>query len=154
MNWTIERLVDATDVAGVAEVERRSFSNPWTEEMLAAEVRNAEVAHVYVIRTPEAPVAGYASFWLVFDELHINNVAVSPELRGRGLGTALMEHILRQGELIGGRSATLEVRRSNEDALRLYQRLGFRITGIRPRYYTNPVEDALILWRHELGANH
>jgi ribosomal-protein-alanine N-acetyltransferase len=95
------------------------------------------------------PVAGFCAFWLVFDEIHINNVAVRPQFRGRGIGTTLMHHVLAEGRELGARRATLEVRASNEAARRLYERLGFYVAATRRNYYTNPVEDALILWRDE-----
>jgi ribosomal-protein-alanine N-acetyltransferase len=85
----------------------------------------------------------------VLDEIHINNVAILPALRGRGIGTQLMRRVFDEARRLGARRATLEVRASNEGARRLYERLGFRVASVRPRYYTNPVEDALILWRDE-----
>jgi ribosomal-protein-alanine N-acetyltransferase len=87
----------------------------------------------------------------VLDELHINNLAVLPAFRRKGVAGALLEHVLKEGSALGARRATLEVRRSNEAARRLYERLGFTVTGIRRGYYTNPVEDALILWRDDLA---
>jgi [ribosomal protein S18]-alanine N-acetyltransferase len=86
----------------------------------------------------------------VFDEVHINNLAVAPAHRGRGYGTELLRHALAEGRRLGARRATLEVRQSNLAAQRLYARLGFRVAGRRPAYYTHPVEDAFILWRDTL----
>ena len=97
-------------------------------------------------------MAGFCACWLVFDEVHINNVAIRPIYRGMGMGTALLRHVLAEGRRLGARRATLEVRASNTGARRLYERLGFYVAGTRRNYYTNPVEDALILWRDE-GAN-
>ena len=76
------------DLDGVLAVEAASFTNPWTREMYEWELQNRSVCHIYVVRTPECRVAGFCAFWLVVDEIHINNVAVLPEYRGRGLGTA------------------------------------------------------------------
>lgn len=146
----IEPLGDAAaDLEGVLEVERESFTNPWTREMYAWELRNRAVCHIYVVRTAECRVAGFCAFWLVFDEIHINNVALRPACRGVGLGTALLLHVFAEGRRLGARRATLEVRAGNAEALRLYERLGFRVAGTRPGYYTNPTEDALILWRED-----
>lgn len=143
----IDRLGAEPDLTGVLEVESESFNNPWTREMYAWELQNQEVCHIYVVRTPDCEVAGFCAFWLVFDEMHINNVAMRPAFRGRGLGTALMHHVLAEGARLGAPRATLEVRASNVAARRLYERLGFRLGGSRRNYYSNPVEDAVILWR-------
>ena len=144
--FSIEPLRDDRDLEGVLEVEEESFSNPWTRDMYAWELQNRSVCHIYVVRTPQHAVAGFCAFWLVFDEVHINNVALRPALRGQGIGTALMRHVFQEGRRLGARRATLEVRASNVGARRLYERLGFSVTSTRRNYYTNPVEDALILW--------
>jgi ribosomal-protein-alanine N-acetyltransferase len=130
----------------VLEVEDESFTNPWTRDMYTWELQNRNVCHIFVVRTPECLVAGFCAFWLVFDEIHINNVALRPAYRNQGLGTALMHHVMRAARELGARRATLEVRASNAGARRLYERLGFYVAGSRRNYYTNPVEDALILW--------
>lgn len=147
MTFSIEPLAGERDLDGVLEVERESFTNPWTREMYTWELQNRAVCHIYVVRTPELPVAGFCAFWLVFDEIHINNVAVRPGFRSQGLGTALMHRVFEEAQRLGARRATLEVRASNTGARRLYERLGFYLSGTRRNYYTNPVEDALILWR-------
>src|SRR5262245_17702302 len=113
--------------------------------MYAWELQNRAVCHIFVVRTASRPVVGFCAFWLVVDEIHINNVAVLPELRGQGMGTSLMTHVLEEARRLGALRATLEVRASNERARRLYERLGFYPAGTRRHYYTNPVEDALIL---------
>jgi ribosomal-protein-alanine N-acetyltransferase len=100
-----------------------------------------------VARTPECPVAGFCAFWLVFDEIHINNLAIRPQFRRQGLGSAVLRHVLAEAHRLGATRATLEVRASNSEARRLYERLGFQVAAIRPGYYSKPVEDALILWR-------
>ena len=147
--YTIEVLEGDEDLQGVLEVEGESFTNPWTREMYAWELQNRAVCHIYLVRTPECRVAGFCAFWLVFDEIHINNVALRAAFRRQGVGTALMRHVLGEGKRLGARRATLEVRASNEPARRLYERLGFYVAGTRRSYYTNPVEDAVILWRDE-----
>jgi ribosomal-protein-alanine N-acetyltransferase len=146
IGWTIDRVTSADELDGVVEVERQSFSSPWTREMFAWELEHSDVSRLYVIRTPTHPVAGFCSFWMIYDELHVNNLAIRPECRGRGLGSALLRHVLELGVERGVRQATLEVRRSNAGAQALYRRMGFREVGVRRAYYTHPVEDALILW--------
>ena len=145
--YWIERMGGDDDLAGVLEVENESFTNPWTRDMYAWELQNRSVCHIFVVRTPDCTVAGFCAFWLVFDEIHINNVAMRPKFRGLGIGTALLDHVLTEARNLGARRATLEVRASNEGARRLYDRLGFYVAGTRRNYYSHPVEDALILWR-------
>lgn len=145
--FRIEPLDGDADLDGVLSVEGESFTNPWTREMYAWELRNRAVCHIYVVRTEARPVVAFCAFWLVVDEAHINNLAVFPDLRGRGIGTALLRHALEEARRLGAVRATLEVRASNGPARRLYERLGFTEAGTRRAYYTNPVEDAVILWR-------
>jgi ribosomal-protein-alanine N-acetyltransferase len=135
------------DLDGILRVEEESFTNPWTRAMYTWELQNPEVCHIYVVRTPECRVAGFCAFWLVVDEVHVNNVAVRPAYRAQGLGTALMRRVLTEARRLGAVRATLEVRASNERARRFYVAMGFSVTATRPRYYTDPSEDALILWR-------
>ncbi|HXE79796.1 MAG TPA: ribosomal protein S18-alanine N-acetyltransferase [Vicinamibacterales bacterium] len=148
-SWYIEPLSGEQDLAGVLEVDELSFTRPWTRAMYTTEFLNRDTSRLYVLRTPEFPVAGYCAAWFVLDEVHINNLAVRPQCRRRGYGAALLRHVLEEGARAGARRATLEVRRSNEAARRLYERFGFRIAGVRRDYYTHPTEDALILWREE-----
>jgi ribosomal-protein-alanine N-acetyltransferase len=147
--YWIEPLHDETDLQGVLEVEAESFINPWTRDMYSWELQNRAVCHIFLVRTDECRVAGFCAFWLVFDEVHINNVAMRPRFRAQGIGTALLRHVLGEARRLGARRATLEVRSSNERARRLYERLGFYVAGVRRNYYTDPVEDALILWRED-----
>lgn len=146
----IEPLSDEDDLTGVLEVETESFTNPWTREMYQWELTNRDLCRIYVVRTSEHRVAGFCAFWLVLDEIHINNVALRPACRGLGLGTALMRHVLAEGRRLGARRATLEVRASNAGARRLYERLGFAVGGTRRNYYSSPPEDALILWHEQV----
>lgn len=146
-SFVIERMETESDLDGVATLEAACFTNPWTREMLAGELARNQFARVYVLRLPDTPVAAFCACWLVVDELHINTIAVAGGFRRRGLGRALMRRVLADMEAEGIRRATLEVRQSNEPARRLYETLGFTLAGIRPGYYTQPEEDALILWR-------
>ena len=149
----IDRTDGAADLDGILAVEEASFTNPWTRAMYEWELQNRSVCHILVVRTTERRVAGFCSFWLVVDEIHINNVAILPEYRARGFGTRLMRRVLTEGLRLGAVRTTLEVRASNEPARRFYEALGFRVTAARKRYYTNPVEDALILWREPNGGS-
>ena len=144
---TVERLATAADLDGVLAIEDASFNNPTTREWYEAELLRPEVCFIYVLRTDESPVAAFCAFWRVVDQIHINNLAVRPECRGRGLATRLLEAVMAEAVQMGVQSATLEVRRSNEPALRLYAKAGFVQAGVRRNYYTQPVEDALVLVR-------
>ena len=126
------------------------FSSPWTREMYLAELDNRGVSHFYLAKTPLGEVVGFCSFWHVLEELHINNLAVSPACRRSQVATTLLRRVLEDGVKLGASRATLEVRRSNEPARLLYEKFGFSVAGVRRAYYNHPVEDALVLWRNEL----
>ncbi len=146
----VERVNTDADLDAVAELEARCFSNPWTRDMRAQELAHSEVAHVFVLRLPEQPVAAFCSCWIIGDELHINTMAVDGAHRRLGLATHLLRHVLGAAARRGALRATLEVRRSNEPARHLYESLNFRVTAVRPQYYTQPEDDALVLWRENL----
>ena len=148
--WSIARLAGDDELERVVEIEAASFSRPWTREMLMRELRHSEVTRVYVVKLPDGRIVAFCACWLVMDEVHINTLAVEAPMRGRGIATALLEHVLADVIGAGALQATLEVRRSNTAALRLYERLGFVIAAVRPKYYADPEEDGLILWRHDL----
>ncbi len=144
----VERLATAADLDGVLAIEDASFNNPTTREWYEAELLRPEVCYIYVLRTPEAPVAAFCAFWRVAEQIHINNLAVRPELRGQGLASRLLDEVMAASARLGMESATLEVRRSNTPALGLYAKAGFVEAGVRRNYYTQPVEDALVLVRN------
>lgn len=150
MEFVIERLAADADLEPILALEATAFTNPWPREMLARELADSPVSRLFVLRTPERAAAAFCLCWVVIDELHINTVAVDPDLRRHGLATALMRHVIADAIASGARRATLEVRRSNAAAIALYERLGFVVCAERPRYYTKPDEDALILWRENL----
>lgn len=147
----IERLRTEADLDAVAALEARCFSNPWTREMLARELAQSDVAHVFVLRVPGQRVAAFCSCWIIRDELHVNTMAVDFPWRRQGLGRRLLRHVLAEAAARGATRATLEVRRSNTAALQLYESLGFRVAAVRPAYYTDPPDDALILWCEQLA---
>ena len=141
----IERLASEEDLDAVLAIEEASFNNPTTREWYQRELERPDVCFIYVLRTPEHPVAAFCAFWLVAGQAHINNLAVLPALRGRGLGTQLLKALIGEVARLGASVMTLEVRESNTPALQLYQRAGFKQAGVRKNYYTKPVEDALVL---------
>ena len=147
MSFVIERLRGAQDLAQVIEIEEASFYNPTTREWYETELQRPEVCFIYVLRTSADHVAAFCAFWLVADQAHINNLAVRPENRGRGLGVMLLKAIVSEAQRLGATSMALEVRASNLAARRLYEKAGFAQEAVRKNYYNNPVEDALILVR-------
>lgn len=148
----IAPLLSPSDLDAILAIEAASFTSPWTREMYLAELDNVGVSFCYTARDGAGNIVGFCSFWRVLDELHINNVAVAPAHRRQGIGTALLTFVLSEGAKLGAQRASLEVRRSNDVALQVYERLGFAVAGVRRAYYTNPVEDALVLWREGLQA--
>ncbi len=142
---SVDKLHGPGDLEGVLEIEELSFNNPTTREWYERELQRPEVCFIYVLRLPAYPVAGFCGFWRIAAEMHINNLAIRPDLRGRGLGRFLLQASLAAAAELGASSATLEVRRSNAAARALYTRAGFYEAGVRRNYYTKPVEDALVL---------
>lgn len=151
--WVIEPLTHG-DIDDVLALEEAAFTNPWTRAMYLAEIENVSVSYCFLARDADRRPVGFCSFWRVLDELHINNLAVLPERRRNGIGSMLLTFVLKKGEEFGARRATLEVRRSNEPALLLYERFGFSVAGVRAGYYSKPVEDALVLWLEDLHNPH
>jgi ribosomal-protein-alanine N-acetyltransferase len=149
---TIERLSSEGALDEVAILEAASFQTPWTREMRARELRESEVARLYVLRVEDGRVAAFCACWVIYDELHVNTIAVDPARRRQGLARSLMDYVCEDAARGGARRATLEVRRSNQAALALYTGLGFEVRAVRPAYYANPEEDALILWREGLTS--
>lgn len=127
-------------------IDAESFLRPWTRSMYEAAFDTA-VTRVHVLGPHGGPPVAYCSAWLLPGELHINNLAVIPAWRRQGLARQLLQAVLAAAEAEGAPRATLEVRRSNLAAIRLYEGLGFKVSAVRPDYYLEPVEDALVLWR-------
>jgi len=152
MPLQITQLTSADQIPSVLEIETASFTSPWTREMYLAELENRNVSYCFLASFDNGPAIGFCSFWRVLDELHINNLAVLPDFRHRGVGAELLAFVLNEGARLGALRATLEVRRSNTPALMLYERYGFTVAAIRRDYYTNPQEDALILWKDQLAV--
>jgi ribosomal-protein-alanine N-acetyltransferase len=134
------------DLRQVLEIERCSFDNPWTSALFLQELR-IPFSRIVVVRPAGAPdeaIAGYLCRWFVADEIHVLNIAVHPQYRRLGLGTVLLEEALREAREVRAEAVTLEVRRSNEAAQRLYVAFGFEEVGVRRNYYGRG-EDALIM---------
>ena len=143
------RTMTSLDVDGVMTVEHDSFLTPWSRSSFEEELAENLLAR-YIVATENGVVVGYAGTWLVINEAHVTNVAVSSQRRQNGIGRLLMESLMELARENGMESMTLEVRVSNEAARNLYRQLGFVEAGIRKNYYSETKEDALILWREKL----
>ena len=135
------------DAPAIAELEKRCFSDPWSEKSIASEVHNP-LAY-WLVAEDGGEILGYIGSQSVLDAADVMNLAVSPDHRRKGIGEKLIKALTRHLQENGVIALLLEVRVSNAPAISLYEKLGFVQVGRRPRYYTHPREDALIL-RKEL----
>lgn len=143
------RPMDGADLPTVLAIEVESFPTPWSEEMFLSELSqpwNRE----WVVADSRWGILGYAGLLVVADEAHVMNLAVRPDARGAGVGSALLSHLLEAAVDRGARRITLEVRPTNHAAVGLYESAGFEAAGTRPGYYADVGEDALIMWSDEL----
>ena len=141
------RKMTLADLPAVMVIEQQAFTNPWTTEMVKKELTQ-EWSTVLLVE--ESTAAGwelraFAIFWLVADEVHVLNVATDQAMRRRGFGRQVMDAVLAQGRAQKCRVAHLEVRRSNVAAQALYSSFGFRAVGLRPAYYQDDKEDAVVM---------
>ncbi|WP_407406780.1 ribosomal protein S18-alanine N-acetyltransferase [Peribacillus sp.] len=139
------RKMKTEDIEQVLNVEKQSFTLPWSREAFFNELNHNEYA-VYMVIEDEGKIAGYCGAWIVIDESHITNIAILPEYRGQKLGEALLRKMIEISISMGVIRMTLEVRVSNAVAISLYEKLGFQKGGIRKRYYTDNQEDAYVMW--------
>ncbi|MCM3633816.1 ribosomal protein S18-alanine N-acetyltransferase [Paenibacillus camelliae] len=133
------------DLPDIMSIEQDSFTTPWTEEAFINELTNNMFAQ-YMVMEYQGKVIGYGGMWIIVDEAHITNIAILTPYRGQGLGKRLMHELQKTARFLGAVRMTLEVRASNEIAQRLYRRYGFEAAGIRPGYYSDNQEDAVIMW--------
>ena len=145
MNVELRRL-EQRDLGTVEEIERASYPTPWSRSMFAAELRKPSSIALGAY-LEEGELVGYAFVSRYVDAWHVMNVAVSPSYRRRGIASTLLGRLFEVTASDPRRGYTLEVRVSNAEAIRLYERLGFESRGIRRGYYTDNREDALIMWR-------
>jgi len=138
------------DLPAVHEIERASFTTPWPAHAYRTELETNRLATYLVMRAGDEIVA-FGGMWLMVDEAHVTTFAVAPAWRRRHLGERLILALLDVAVRRGANEATLEVRLSNLPARRLYEKFGFRPVGIRPRYYSDDNEDALIMTTPPLG---
>lgn len=134
------------DVPAVAAIERVSLPTPWGERSFRNEILENPFASLFVVRRQESnAIIGFACVWLVEREMKINSLAVHPGWRKRGIGRRFLRFVLEYAVTQGCSEATLEVRPSNGSAIGLYRAAGFAVVGHRKRYYTDTLEDAVVM---------
>jgi ribosomal-protein-alanine N-acetyltransferase len=139
------------DIPAVQVIERASFSAPWPANAYRTELETNKLAHYLVVRVG-SEIAGFAGLWLMVDEAHITTFAIAPAWRRNHLGEWLLVAVMDAAIERRAAEATLEVRLSNLPARRLYEKFGFRPVGIRPGYYSDNNEDALIMTTEPLRS--
>jgi [ribosomal protein S18]-alanine N-acetyltransferase len=140
------RRMKASDLPEVRSIETLSFSNPWSETTFRGELQNTSISFPLVVaHRPGDEVIGYIIYWHIGEDVQVNNLAVHPDFRGRGVAEALILHVVGKVRAAGATFVTLEVRPSNTAAVTLYKKLGFEVLGERKNYYTNPDENAYLM---------
>lgn len=146
------RKAELRDLEHIHACENTCFELPWTFAMLYEDI--IENPHtLYLVVEKDGKIIGYGGMWIILDEAHITNVCILPEYRGLGYAYDLMRELKEQSQKKHAQCMTLEVRVSNKTALRLYKKCGFRIQGLRKRYYPNNNEDAYVMWTDRGLAN-
>ncbi|MCI7618123.1 MAG: ribosomal protein S18-alanine N-acetyltransferase [Firmicutes bacterium] len=166
----IIRKAEEKDVLAIEQIEKQCFAVPWSYESLYKDIVENKLAFYIVAEiaggdgnkadsgeaadgiqcssdAADGQICGYVGIWKIFEEGHITNVAVAPEFRRKHIGRAMLETLISVTADAGIEKYTLEVRAGNEPAIRLYEGLGFKSAGIRPGYYEDNGEDAVIMWR-------
>lgn len=136
------------DVPVVSQLDSDCFLTAWSEQAYSGELRHCN-AYYFVAEIDDA-IIGFGGMWIILDEMSINRLAVAPAYRRLGVGEAILLHMISEAVCCGARSATLEVRATNEAAIALYSKLGFDTEGLRKGYYADSGEDALIMWNRSL----
>ena len=141
------RRLQLRDLTAIDRIERRSYPTPWSRSMFASELAKPSSICIGAFDADDGALVGYIIIARYVDAWHVMNIAVDPDHQRRGVATMLLEQLLDMTADDGQRGYTLEVRVSNQGAIRLYERFGFRPRGIRRAYYTDNREDALIMWK-------
>jgi len=141
----VVRPMTLDDLDEVLDIERASFIAPWTPDLFVAEFGNPRSVKRVVTVGENGPVIGYVIFWIVLDEAHLMNVAVDEAFKRKGAAKLMLQKMIDECAGRGVRYVTLEVRKSNEAAIELYLRFGFKMVGLRKNYYVHEHEDAIMM---------
>lgn len=137
------RTMTKEDCAKTAELEKRIFSQPWSEQGFLDGIAGEQ--NIFLVAEENGEICGYVGMYRALDEGEITNVAVAPEKRNSGVGWRLMQALLEKAKRQGICQIVLEVRVSNAAAIHLYDKCGFKNCGVRKGFYAFPKEDALIM---------
>ena len=141
------RKLKLSDLGAIEDIERTSYPTPWSRSMFASELAKPSSICLGAVDAEKEELVGYLIISRYVDAWHVMNIAIAPEYRRRGIARSLMERLFEVTARDARRGYTLEVRVSNEAAIRLYEELGFKARGVRRGYYTDNREDALIMWK-------
>jgi ribosomal-protein-alanine N-acetyltransferase len=153
-------LMREADIATVQEIEREIFSTPWPKNAYYRELASRSSAHYVVLRqegaveTPagfraadlDPSILGYGGMWRMYDEAHVTTIGVRSDVQHHGFGRVLFAGLVQAAYDMGAKWVTLEVRTSNDNAMRMYEAFGFKVIGRRKGYYTDNGEDAIVMW--------
>lgn len=139
------RIMRYEDIPEVCAIEAEAFTSPWSEQAFINELTQNQFA-MYIVLEHEGRIVGYGGMWVIIDEAHVTNIAIADEYRGRKLGARLLAELAARAYRMGATRITLEVRVSNAVARNLYGKFGFEAVGLRPGYYSDNGEDAIIMW--------
>jgi ribosomal-protein-alanine N-acetyltransferase len=158
-------LMRETDIATVQEIEREIFATPWPRNAYFRELASRSSAHYVVLRQEgvERPagyqgseldptIVGYGGMWRMYDEAHVTTIGVRRDLHHQGLGRILFAGLIQAAYDMGAKWVTLEVRTSNENAMKMYEAFGFKVIGRRKGYYTDNGEDAIVMWSDSIHS--
>ena len=140
------RIAKSSDLDDIYELDMQTFAMPWSKEALSYDILENDNAFV-IVAEYEGEFAGYADIWTVLDEADLNSIAVRVDFRRKGIGDAIMLAMTEMLSANGVATINLEVRVSNMPAIKLYKKYGFNECGVRPGYYLDNGEDALIMKR-------
>ncbi len=159
-------LMRETDVSTVQEIEREIFATPWPRNAYYRELASRASAHYVVLRQetefePPPPhrsadfdnsIIGYGGMWRMYDEAHVTTIGVRHDLHHRGYGRIVFAGLVQAAYDMGAMWITLEVRTTNDNAMRMYESFGFKVIGRRKGYYTDNGEDAIVMWSDSIHS--
>ena len=158
-------LMTESDIATVQEIEREIFATPWPRNAYYRELASRASAHYVVLRQEgvEAParfrgadfdptIIGYGGMWRMYDEAHVTTIGVRRDLQHQGYGRIVFAGLVQAAYDMGAKWVTLEVRTTNENAMKMYEGFGFKVIGRRKGYYTDNGEDAIVMWSDSIHS--